>query len=430
MNNFQNLLSEVSNLAWQFFLPVFIVVTIIITIKLFKDVLKTTTEPEDFNFKDVLGPMAISLGSMIGTGAVIGILAAINKLPEGVAPEAIALWSVVGLIIMLPLIYAEVITSKVMNMVPSEYIATLIGNNFSKLYIISFFLLYIFGFDGLQYSGIASAADVFTTNTFGYTLSSVQQFVIIVIPVFAIVSGIILTKKHEVFINSVGGLILSAVIGYILLLVLFIFTTGDYVIIYTQNLAYEMTNTTAMVSGLPIGLLLGLQRIVQSSELGIGSIAMASSEADTKPRFAASAALIPVVTTVVIAILGTSYITSYAAYANDLVVGTITLNDLAMTIQDNLGTIGLYVFLIFILLSGLTTLIGSFYYAETTLNKSDNTNIFAYMIVTFCSGTLAIFGFSVIFDVIDLLMFVVVGINLLAICKFMFVGYKNYQLNK
>ncbi len=424
------IVSVVSATAWRYFLPIFVIVAIIIAIKLFKDVVKTTTTKEEFSLKQVLGPLAISLGSMVGTGAVIGVLGAINKLPNGVQVEAIAVWSIIGLIIMLPLIYAEVITAKVMQMVPGDYISKIIGKNFGKLYIVSLFSLYIFGFDGLQYSGISSAVSIFFDIKFDIVMSNVQLFLLIVLPIFAIVAALILTKKHALFISSVGSLILTAVIAYALLLIVFLITTGDYIAVYSHNLASELSNRTAMVSGLPIGLLLGLQRIIQTSEVGLGSIAMAANEADSKPRVGALAAIIPVFITVAIAILGTSYITSYTAYVNDLTPGSIELLDLATTIIDQTGMIGLYIFLMFMILSGLTTLIGSFYYAETLVNKSDNVNIALYLIVTFVAGTLAIFGFSLVFDLIDLLMFLVVGFNLIAITKFVIVDYKEYRLKK
>ncbi len=424
----QGIISFISTTAWKYFLPIFVILAIIIAIKLFIDVVKSTTEVEKFALKDVLGPLAISLGSMVGTGAVIGVLGAINKLPNGVQVEAIAMWSLIGLTIMLPLIYAEVITSKVMKMVPSEYIASIFSKNFGKFYIVALFSLYIFGFDGLQYSGIASAVSVFFDVELGTSLTHIQEFLLVVIPVFAIVAAILLTKKHDVFINSVGGLILTAVIAYVVLLIVFVISTGDYIGTFGSNLATEMSNRTAMVSGLPIGLLLGLQRIIQTSEVGLGSIAMAASESDSKPRVGALAAIIPVFVTVTIAILGTSYITSYTAYSMDLMPGSIELIDLVNTIINQVGMIGLYIFVIFMILSGLTTLIGSFYYAETLLNKSANTNIGVYLVVTFIAGTLAIFGFSLVFDIIDLLMFAVVGINIAAIFKFVFVDYKKYRL--
>ncbi len=429
MNNFESLLGYISNLAWTYFLPILLVLTIFIAIRLITKVLKYTTIKENYKFSQILGPTAISLGSMVGTGAVIGVLGAINRLSQGVEIEAIALWSVVGLIITLPLIYSEVITSKVMHLVPSQYIGHILGKSFSKLYIISFFLLYIFGFDGLQYSGIASAANILSTKLLDTTLTSNQEFLFVVIPVFLIVAAILLTKRHRVFMTSVGSLILTAVVSYILLLIIFVISTGDYITIYGSNLISEMTNKSSMVLGLPIGLLLGLQRIIQTSELGIGSIAMAASEAETKPRFAATAALMPVIITVIISIIGTSYITSYCTYINNLTIGSITLYDLSNTIQAQTGVIGLYIFLIFMALSGLTTLIGSYYYAETVVNKSSNMNIAAYLVVTFLAGTLAIYGFSIIFDLIDLLMFVVVGINLLAITKFMSKDYRNYKIS-
>ena len=41
---------------------------------------KKATEPAKLNIKNVIGPASISLGAMIGTGAIIGVLGALSKL--------------------------------------------------------------------------------------------------------------------------------------------------------------------------------------------------------------------------------------------------------------------------------------------------------------------------------------------------------------
>ena len=40
---------------------------------------KKATEPAKLNIKNVIGPASISLGAMIGTGAIMGVLGSIIK---------------------------------------------------------------------------------------------------------------------------------------------------------------------------------------------------------------------------------------------------------------------------------------------------------------------------------------------------------------
>ncbi len=53
--------------------------------------------------------LSISLSSKIGTGAVIGVLAAMWKTSQnGIGGEAVVLWVIIGMILLIPLTYSEV----------------------------------------------------------------------------------------------------------------------------------------------------------------------------------------------------------------------------------------------------------------------------------------------------------------------------------
>ena len=58
------------------------------------------------------------------------------------------------------------------------------------------------------------------------------------------------------------------------------------------------------------------------------------------------------------------------------------------------------------------------------------TNIIIYIIAIFSAGTLAVFGFNIVFDVVDLLLFVVCAINMAALTVFAVNKWKAYKLEE
>ena len=66
----------------------------------------------------------------------------------------------------------------------------------------------------------------------------------------------------------------------------------------------------------------------------------------------------------------------------------------------------------------------------TKLFKSNhiNTNIAIYLVLVFAAGTLAVFGANVVFEAVDLLLFVCCGLNVTALCIFTFKEWKKYEI--
>lgn len=425
--NFEHLLEMVSGVTWNIFLPILVILALYIWPKMIFKIKNKITEPSKPTLKQAIGPISISLGAMVGTGAIVGVLGAINKLPAGVKPEAIAVWSLVGMVIMLPLIYAEVIVTKVLNKSPKEYIGMLVSPTAGAIYALAFMVLYVFGFGGFQFSGIADVVNTISVEKFGRTFTPSELYIYVVIPVFAFSSGIILTKKHELFINALTVMITIAVGGYIIFLIAFVISSGSFAFEFLRQLWTELVNPTSAAIGLPIGLLFGLQRIIQTSEAGLGGLAMSSLESDSKARAGAIIAMIPSTITIIIAIMGTTYVASYGIEVGSMQEGSTTLQTFFETAYHVVGTPGVIVLTIFAVLSGLTTLIGSFYFVDLLMNMSQNKKIALYMTLIFVAGTLAVFGFSIIFELIDLLMFLVTGLNVAALFVFTRKKWSEYQ---
>lgn len=431
-NGIQYGISAISNGIWQIFLPILVIAAFLIGYKTLFVIRKKTTVPANMTFRQFVGPTAISMGAMIGTGAILGVLGAINKYVAAgqIYIEAILFWTLIGCVVMLPLSYSETLLSKIVNRVPKEMIAHVWGPKSATVYGFSFVLLYVFGFGGFQFSGISNVLTMMSDYYLKIEIGTMQRYLCIVIPLVIITSTVVLMRKHEVFVNTMAGMIGFAVAMYFIFFVSFIIKTADYIPVFCSRMIMGIKNPLMMASGVPLGMILAFQRIIQTSEIGLGGLSMVAHENNSKPRAAALISVIPVIVTIFVAIAVTTYITSYGIYSGNIVLPAddfTRLNGLFQTIQSVSGNFGLVVLTIFTILSGASTLLGSHYYVKVIFDRnSENKNIAVYVILILAAGTLATFGFSVIFDIIDLLLFLVTFFFVTTLAAFAHKEWKNY----
>lgn len=431
----EHIITNVSDAIWPVFLPFILVVGAITSIRTIFIVQKQASKPSTLKFKNAIGPAAISLGAMIGTGAVVGVMGALSKLYAAGQHniEALAIWALIGALIMVPVSYSETLNSKIMGKMPREYISSIISPKLGMIYAICFVALAVFGFGGFQFSGIDSVTAIVASKFMGIQTTFLQRYLFIVIPVIIVISILVLSKKHEIFMNAMTYMIGTAVALYFLFFIIFVIKTASFIPTYVNGMIQGMMNPTNAMLGVPLGFILGMQKIIQTAETGLGALAMAAQESNSQPREAAMIALIPTIVTVFVAIIVTSYIASYGV-RNGIIhfpADTITrLTQLFETAQYVTGVFGLIVFSIFTVLSALTTILGSYYYT-TKLFKSNpiNTNIAIYLVLVIASGTLAVFGADVVFEAVDLLLFVLCGINVTTLMIFTFKEWKKYKLD-
>ena len=92
---------------------------------------------------------------------------------------------------------------------------------------------------------------------------------------------------------------------------------------------------------------------------------------------------------------------------------------------------GILVLCAFTVLSALTTILGSYYYMTKLFKKNHiNKNIAIYLALIIAAGTLAVFGANVVFEAVDLLLFVLCGINVTALAIFTIKEWKKYTLSE
>ena len=434
LHQLEAVITAISDAVWPVFLPFMLIVGAFTSIRTIFMIQKKATRPAGLKFKNIIGPASISLGAMIGTGAIIGVLGALSKFYASgeVNVESMAIWALIGACIMVPVSYSETLNSKIMGKGPKEYIGELINPKLGMVYAVCFVALAVFGFGGFQFSGIDSVTKLVTDQFMGMNLTLVQRYLFIVVPVIAVVAALVLSKKHEIFMNAMTYMIGTAVVGYFIFFTLFVIKTSGYIPTYFANVLEGMTNPVNGFSGIMLGFVLGMQKVLQTAETGLGALAMAAQEADTQPREAAMISLIPTIITVVVSIVVTSYIASYGIDAGIITFQGGAAERLAEyfgTAQQVTGMFGLVVLCAFTVLSALTTILGSYYYMTKLFKKNHiNKNIAIYLVLIIAAGTLAVFGANVVFEAVDLLLFVLCGINVTALAIFTIKKWKDYVI--
>ena len=267
-------------------------------------------------------------------------------------------------------------------------------------------------------------------------LTLAQRYLFIVIPVIALVGLIVLSKKDDIFMNAMTYMIGTAVAGYLIFATLFVVKTSSYIPEYVSGMIQGVMNPVNAMVGIPLGLILGMQKVLQTVETGLGCLAMSAQQSDSEPREAGVISLIPSIMTLFIAIFITSYIASYGIEAGtiDYSLGLNSLERLSTffdTAASVTGVFGIIVLSLFTVLSALTTILGSYYYLRKLFKKNAaNKNIAIYLGLIIAAGTLAIFGANVVFEAVDLLLLVCCAINVIALAVFANKASKEIKANK
>lgn len=415
----------ISDTLWGIFLPLLILLGLYINFRMFSvRKLISQADKSEWQFKKVNSALSISLASKTGTGAIIGVLAAMwLSSANGSGGEGIVLWIVIGMLVMVPITYSEVLFTQVTKLNPREFIAKYLNNSMAKVYALGLVALYAFGFVGFQFSGVQTVVRLFSEQYFDYQFTPITALLGIVLPIIAFVSLVVFTKSHQIFVTALSSMIFSLIVAYVLFFILFVFKTSDFLVSYLQIVYDDFMQFRSIGIGLPAGLVFGFQRIIQISETSLGTAALSSSERLNSPRREATIQSIATVISIFIAVVITSYVFSYGVHHFPEVQlvgdGFERIKGFILTAYRVTGFAGASVVLAFFIISGFTTILGSFHYVNKSLNLQLNARIAVYLMLITVSGCLSVANFGVIFDLSNLLMFVVGSLNLIAISRFL-----------
>ncbi|WP_369434519.1 sodium:alanine symporter family protein [Psychromonas sp. MME1] len=376
-----------------------------------------------WNLVTIKEALSISLASKMGTGAIIGVLAAMWLSSDtGVGGEGVVLWIFIGMFVMLPITYSEVLFTQVSKLTPRYFIKKQLNNRFAQIYAIGLVTLYAFGFVGFQFTGVQTVVRLFSEQHLAYTFTETSALIGIVLPILLGVTIVILTKSHAIFINTLSSMIFSLVIAYLLFFIIFLINTPDYWLEYGQRIVTDFLQFRSAGVGLPLGLIIGFQRIIQVGETSLGTSSLSSSARLNSPRREAEVQTFATIICIFVAVIVSSYVFSYGHYhIADVALsesGFDRIKGFILTVYSVTGYFGLSIVLAFFIISGFTTILGSFHYINTTLKLTLNKRIAIYLLLISVSGCLSVANFDVIFDATNLLMFIVGGINLIAMARF------------
>lgn len=415
-----------SDILWQFFLPVLILLGLFINLKMIKAYSSLScVDITPWKFHKIKSSLAISLASKVGTGAIIGVLAAMSQssqqgqLGTGIG---IVFWVFVGIFFLVPITYSEVLFTQISKQSPRQFIATHLNKRFATIYAIGLVALYAFGFVGFQLTGVQTVVRYVAETYLDYSFDASDALLYIVLPVVVCAGAVIVSKSHQFFINTLSSLIFVIILVYLLFFVFFVYQTSEFISLYFQQIWTQVRNFSSVAIGLPIGLIIAFQRIIQISETSLGTSALSSSDRENSPRREALIQTISTLVSIAIAVVITSYVFAYGQTFIDSVSlsgGSFErIQGYIFTVYSVTGYFGLAIVLLFFIVSGFTTILGSFHYVNTCLTLSENSRIAVYLLLITLSGTLSVAHFDIIFEVSNLFMFIVGFINLSAMAIF------------
>ncbi|EOD00975.1 alanine:cation symporter family protein [Caldisalinibacter kiritimatiensis] len=393
---------------------------------------KDTTKLE---FSKIKNALSISLSSKIGTGAVIGILAAMWKASDnGVGGEGIVLWVFIGMALLVPLTYSEVFFSQIVKKEPRQFIEHYISKKAGAIYAVCLAILYSFGFAGFQFTGVQSVVNLFAKQNFNYEFTPSGRLFFVVLPILIFVSIVVLSKSYKLFVNVLGSMVSFLIVLYAVFFIVFAFLTRDFIPEYLSLIWKDFLTFRSATMGIPIGLIVGFQRIIQTSETGLGTSALASSDRLNSSRREAMLQAVATIITICNAIIITSYVFSYGKYYGTGIVlsgnGLERISSYLQSAYQVTGYLGEGIIIAFFLSCGFTTVLSSFHFINTSIGISENKRIVFYICLITASGLLSVSNFDVIFDAVDLLMFIVASINIIALSIFATRDINKYDIRK
>ena len=439
MENFLSQLSNttviLSNIIWPLFIPFLLLVGIYICGQVLLNIRSLTTEKCKLNILHIIPQASVSLGAMMGTGIIIGFLGALSTLYMGgqVYVEGVALWALLGSLVLIPISYCETLIAKVVNMTPREYIAKFISKNASKLYVVSLTLLYVFAIGGVQFSGMDAIIITTLDKVAGIQINELQRYLFIIIPIIGVLALVTLRNRQDVFIRSMISMILIASITYFVFFAIFLSKTYDYLPMFINKMVIGFTNPVSMLFGIPLGLIFGMQRVIQIAEPGLGTLALAATKTDLNPRVSALISAIMTTFLVVVSVLVTSYIASYGLNQDIISFEEGSLQRLVSyfeTVISVTGGFGLIVLFIFIILSGMTTLLGSYYLLSQTSKGIFRNKKIIYLSLLLVAGVLSVYKFEILFNLLNILLFISTSLNIGALAMFVEFEWSKYKIRE
>ena len=410
----------VNNFLWSIATTLLIISGFYFSVKLkfihfnFKKMFKSLRSSKDKKGISAFESLSVSLGGCIGVGSLAGIALAIFKGGVGTI-----FWILISCLIIAPnsvvenslaVMYHEKTDNGYIGG-PAYYIKKGLGfKKIAFLYAVIVSIAYLFGFLTIQSNTIAKSITTF------YNIPSLLIGIIIGIFSFIIIKKGIkgIANFSKIFVPFMG-------IVYLLVALFIIFKNINLIPNILSNIIQEAFNITSLKYGILSSIIIGIERGIFASEVGVGTSAIASGSSNLeKPINQGLVGVIGVYFTTFVICLSTALIILTSNYSSDsytVVNGIeITLNSLIY----HLGSFGNIILYFCLIAFSFSTIISGYYYVETNLKYifgilSDNFLLFLKIFNSFLLVIATIVRPDFIWNICDLLVAILIIINVISL---------------
>jgi len=378
-------------------------------IKLFKSI-KTKSN----NKVSVIDSLMMSLSSRIGVGSIAGIALAIKY---GGIGSIFWIWIITILISSITYIeslYGSKYKTKINNDTyiggPHHYINKVLNKKIlSKIYAILIILSYGIGFISIQSNTISVVTNISTNLNI-----NLINMGIVLISIYCLYSN---TDKKSRIISKIVPFM---TIFYLILGVWIIINNVDIVLKILKNIIIDALNIKSLGSSLIYTIIIGMQRAIFSTEVSIGTSAIASAMSETNDKNQGY-----------VQILG-NYITTFIiCTVTALIILTSNFNNYIDTTSNGIELaffafdyhfkiLGKIFIWIFIFLFAISTVISGFYYGESSLHYLTTSALikkfYKFIVIIFIFISTYI-NATTIWTLVDISVAILCLINLYAIKK-------------
>lgn len=308
---------------------------------------------------------------------------------------------------------------------PFYYIQDGLGNKkIAYLYAILILIAYIGGFMTIQ------------INTVTKSITSILAISPLLIGgVLAVIAGITILGGVKKIANTTSKLVPAMTMFYIIVCVYIIIKNNVMVPDILNNIFESAFNFKTFGVGILSTLLIGMQKGIFSSEVGLGTGSIASAIADTDSP--AKNGLVQIFEihfeNIIIATI-TAFVVCMYDYNNLIIADPNGIEITLEAFKYHLGSFGPFFVTIIITLFGLATVLTGYYYGESSLKflkKTNKTDIFILKLITVVlifSGS--IMSSIILWNITDVLVGLLAIINIYAVFSLRDVVVEEYRCFK
>lgn len=396
----------------------------------FKEMVKTIkNKKENENGISLFQSLTMSLAGRIGVGSLSGIALAIYLGGPGVV-----FWIWLTSLFCSSNAFAESVLAVVFRKKdgkniyrggPFYYIQDGVGNKkIAYLYAIIILIAYIGGFMTIQ------------INTVTKSITSIMPISPLLIGgILAIIAGITILGGVKKIANTTSKLVPVMTIFYIIVCVYIIVKNNAMIPNILSNIFESAFNFRSFGVGILSTMLIGMQKGIFSSEVGLGTGSIASAIADTDSP--AKNGLVQIFEihfeNIIIATI-TAFVVCMFNYQNLIIADPNGIEITLEAFKYHLGNFGPFFVTIIITLFGLATVLTGYYYGESSLKflkKTNKIDIFILKLITVVlifSGS--IMSSSILWNITDVLVGLLAIINIYAIYSLRDIVVEEYRSYK